>query len=220
MTTTSAGPGEADIREPKQDRSRATREALLVATIDVLAERGWPATTVGAVAAAAGVSRGAAQHHFPTREGLIAAALEYMFAERVGQMRRSGPPVVGGRGELVHAVVSTIIEQYTGEMFKAALHVWTAAVADPALRQRLLPLEARFSREVLQLAAESLDADLTHEPTRRALQTTLDLARGLGLADLLSDDRRRRGKIVDAWARQLDAVLRTRSGSAVGPGTR
>ena len=54
MTTTSSGPGEADIREPKQNRSRATREALLVATIDVLAERGWPATTVGAVAAAAG----------------------------------------------------------------------------------------------------------------------------------------------------------------------
>jgi len=36
---------------------------------------------------------------------------------------------------------------------------------------------------------------------------TLDLARGLGLANVLTDDTRRRSRILDAWAEQLDLAL-------------
>ena len=54
------------IRQPQQDRSRATRKRLLEAAIECLAELGWTGTTVAIVAERAGVSRGAAQHHFPT----------------------------------------------------------------------------------------------------------------------------------------------------------
>lgn len=199
-------------RPPQQDRSRVTRERLLTATLELLARRGWPATTVGAVAAEAGVSRGAAQHHFPTREDLIAAALEAMFAERMEQVLAATAPGAGAPlVDRARSVVHTLVEHYVGETFKAALHVWTAAASDPALRERILPLENHFSREVFRLAATRLDADLDHEPTRRALQTTLDLARGLGLADLLSDDSARRARIADAWAVQLAGVLRTRA---------
>ena len=63
-------------RVPQQERSRITREGLLRAAVDVLAEQGWAAATVATVAARAGVSRGAAQHHFPTRESLVTATLE------------------------------------------------------------------------------------------------------------------------------------------------
>ncbi len=81
---------EPEQRTPKQDRSRLTRERLLGASIDLLATQGWAATTVGAVAAAAGVSRGAAQHHFPTREDLITAALGHMIEQRIEDVRRVG----------------------------------------------------------------------------------------------------------------------------------
>jgi hypothetical protein len=53
------------LREPRQDRSRATRRRLFEAAIDCLASIGWARTTVALVAERAGVSRGAAQHHFP-----------------------------------------------------------------------------------------------------------------------------------------------------------
>ena len=59
--------------EPKQDRSRATRQRLLEATVHCLAELGWSAATVSVIADEAGISRGALQHHFPTRQELIAA---------------------------------------------------------------------------------------------------------------------------------------------------
>lgn len=201
-------------RAPKQDRSRITRERLLAASIDLLASHGWAATTVGAVAAAAGVSRGAAQHHFPTREDLIAAALEHMIEKRLASVRGSWEYLPPSGPERTLAVVRLIVDHYTSDLFKAALHVWTAAASDPVLRDRVLPLELNMSREVLALSATALGRDAGEVGVRRALQTTLDLARGLGLADVLSDDSERRDKVVRYWAQSLDESLAGAPGGA------
>jgi hypothetical protein len=42
---------------------------------------------------------------------------------------------------------------------------------------------------------------------RELVQATLDLVRGLGLANTISDDAARRRRILAAWARTLDAEL-------------
>ena len=197
----------SEQRAPKQDRSRITRERLLGASIELLATQGWAATTVGAVAAAAGVSRGAAQHHFPTREDLITAALVHMIDQRLDSVRSVGLDLPDPGPERTLAVVRLIVDHYTSDLFKAALQVWTAAASDPALAARVLPLETAMSREVLAIAATALDRDPADARVRRAIQTTLDLARGLGLADVLSDDSQRRDKIVRFWAQTMDDVL-------------
>jgi hypothetical protein len=48
------------------------------------------------------------------------------------------------------------------------------------------------------------------------VQATLDLARGLGLADLLSDDSARREQVVRQWAATLDAALAGRAHASPG----
>ncbi|MCC3317679.1 TetR/AcrR family transcriptional regulator [Nocardia africana] len=197
--------------EPKQDRSRATRQRLLEATIDCLAEMGWAAATVAVVAERAGVSRGAAQHHFPTREDLITAALEYMFDTRMAQSKAEAAAVTEvaqgvGRTE---AVVAQLVESYTTPLFKAALQVWTHAAADPVLRERIVPLEAHFGRVSHRLAVEALGVDDSDPVAHHLVQATLDMARGLGLADVLTDDSVRRKQIVHQWAVTLHMGLHT-----------
>ncbi|MFD4294242.1 TetR/AcrR family transcriptional regulator [Rhodococcus sp. NPDC058505] len=194
------------MREPQQDRSRLTRQRLLEAAIDCLAEQGWAATTVGVVAARAGVSRGAAQHHFPTREDLITGALEFMFDSRMQQARDEAVDLPVGAGRTA-AVVGRLVDYYTGTLFKAALQVWTAASSDPALRERVLPLEERFGRTAHRVAVDQLGVDGSDPRVRSLVQATLDLARGLGLADILTDDSGRRRDIVRSWSEQLDAAL-------------
>ncbi|WP_410871159.1 TetR/AcrR family transcriptional regulator [Nocardia sp. A7] len=199
----------ATPHEPKQDRSRATRQRLLEATIDCLAETGWAAATVSVVAERAGVSRGAAQHHFPTREDLITAALEFMFEFRMDKAKAEAEmvnAVAQGEGR-TRAVVSALVESYTTPFFKAALQVWTHAAADPALRERILPLEARFGRTSHRRAVEALGVDDSDPVAHHLVQATLDLARGLGLADVLTDDSARRKLIVDQWAATLHTAL-------------
>ncbi|MBF6164001.1 TetR/AcrR family transcriptional regulator [Streptomyces gardneri] len=199
----------ATPHEPKQDRSRATRQRLLEATIDCLAEMGWAAATVAVVAERAGVSRGAAQHHFPTREDLITAALEYMFDTRSGQAVQEAATLVelGDGLARTEAVVAGLVESYTSPLFKAALQVWTHAAADPALRERIVPLEARFGRASHRRAVEALGVDDSDPVTHHLVQATLDMARGLGLADVLTDDSARRKQIVQQWSATLHDAL-------------
>ena len=200
---------------PKQDRSRATRLRLLETTVRCLAAHGWELSTVGFIAAEAGISRGAVQHHFRTREALIIAALEHMFEERAGLLDALPDPA-GAGPERVHAVVSGLVEAIGGELFRAALQVWTVAAADPELRSAVVPLERHFAREVHRRAVRLLRADDSDPGVRGLIQATLDLARGLALADVLTDDSRRRGRVVRAWSDQLAAALAARGAGAGG----
>ena len=196
---------------PQQDRSRLTRQRLLEATVRCLSERGWSAATVSVIAEEAGISRGALQHHFPTRETLVVAALEYMFEERSVLLEDAVAPT--GRGvERVHDVVSGVAEIYTGELFRAALQAWTAAAADDQLRELIAPLERRFARAVHAQTVRHLGVDDTDPRVRTLIQATLDMARGLALADLLSDDSKRRERIVRAWSSTLAAELGANAG--------
>lgn len=192
--------------EPKQDRSRATRLRLLEATIDCLATLGWDATTVAVAAERAGVSRGASQHHFRTKQDLITAALEHMFDTRIAEIRARALDLPDGHGR-TETVVTKMVDYFTGPLFKAALQVWTAAASDQALRERIVPLEARFGKVAHEITVELLGADDTDPATHRLVQATLDMARGLGLANLLTDDSARRAGIVTQWAATLDSAL-------------
>lgn len=193
-------------REPQQDRSRATRQRLLEAAVGCLASVGWAGTTVAVVAERAGVSRGAAQHHFRTREELVTAAVEYGSDVRMAQMRERLDALADHRPSTLD-VVTLLGEMYTSPLFRAALQLWVAASSDEQLRARIVPLEAKVGREAHRLTVEALGADESVPGVRETVQATLDLVRGLGLADLLTDDSARRTRLLRQWAITLDRAL-------------
>jgi AcrR family transcriptional regulator len=200
-------PGSAG-REPQQDRGWATRSRLLESAVSCLAELGWSGATVSVVAARAGVSRGATQHYFPTREDLFTAALEHMAEVRLAEILREAARLPAGGQHRTRDVVGLLVGLYTGPLFRAALQIWAAAAASDALRDLVLPLEARLGREAHKAAIGLLGADESRPGVHEAVQATLDLARGLGLADTLADDSRRRDRIIAQWASMLDAAIR------------
>jgi AcrR family transcriptional regulator len=193
-------------REPRQDRSRVTRRKLLEAALDSLAAVGYSATTVAVVAARAGVSRGAAQHHFPTRADLFAAAVEYMTEVRLAEIRQQAT-ALPSRAERTEAIVGLLADVYTGPLFRAALHLWVAASTEEPLRQQIVRLESHVGRQVHRTLLEVLEVDERTPGVRETVQGVLDMVRGLGLADLLTDDSARRRGIVRQWAKILDQAL-------------
>ena len=193
-------------RQRQADRSKQTRRKLMEATVECLVERGWAGTTTVLVAERAGVSRGAQLHHFRTRGELVAAAVEYVGAQSVAALveRAAALPETGDR---TAAVVQFIIDFYVSPLFTAALELWVAARTDPELKSVVVDLEARLGRETHRIAVRVLSADEAKPGVREAVQATLDLARGLALANLLTDDSRRRARIVRHWAPMLAAAL-------------
>ncbi|MER5769892.1 TetR/AcrR family transcriptional regulator [Streptomyces sp. NPDC001985] len=185
---------------PKQDRSRATRQRLLEAAVACLAEVGWAGSTVAVVAERAGVSRGAAQHHFPTREDLFTAAVEYVAEQRSTALR-------GLSCEDRAAVVGALVDLYTGPLFRAALQLWVAAANEPQLHARVAELEGKVGRETHRMAVRLLAVDESVPGVRETVQGLLDMARGLGLANLLTDDAPRRARVVHHWTTLLTPTL-------------
>jgi AcrR family transcriptional regulator len=195
-------------RAPQQERSRATQQRLLEATVDCLVEYGWSGASTTVIAERAGVSRGAQLHHYPTRAALVLAAVEHLAERRAAEIRAEATALAVDGDRRLDQVIDMLAAAFTGPLFVAALEVWVAARTDEELRTALVPLEARVGREMHRLAVDLLDADETRPGVREAVQATLDLLRGLGVANLLSDDSHRREQLLAAWKRQLAAVVR------------
>ncbi|OXM62133.1 TetR/AcrR family transcriptional regulator [Amycolatopsis vastitatis] len=194
------------VREPQQERSRTTRRRLIEAALDSFGERGWHSVTVAGIAERAGVSRGAAQHHFPAREDLVVAAVDLLGQAQIDELRAQAADLPSGASR-IERVVEMVLNLYTGPLFRAALQLWAFAATDDALRDVLVPLEARVGREAHRVTVELLGVDESRPGVRELVQATLDLGRGLGLANLLTDDTRRRRQIVREWARTLELRL-------------
>ncbi|MEU7786304.1 TetR family transcriptional regulator [Amycolatopsis sp. NPDC049159] len=191
------------VREPQQERSRTTRRRLIEAALDSFGERGWHGVTVAGIAERAGVSRGAAQHHFPAREDLVVAAVDLLGQSQIDELRAQAADLPTGASR-IERVVEMVLNLYTGPLFRAALQLWAVAATDDALREVLVPLEARVGREAHRVTVELLGVDESRPGVRELVQATLDLGRGLGLANLLTDDTKRRKQIVREWARTLE----------------
>jgi AcrR family transcriptional regulator len=198
----------APARTPQQARAKLTQRRLMEATVECLAERGWAGTTTTVVAQRAGVSRGGQLFHFPTKAALVLAAVAYLSERRAEDLRAEADVLRGeSREARVSRVVDLLAAAFTGPLFVAALELWVAARTDAELRRALVPLEARIGREMHRLAVSLLGADETRPGVRPAVQATLDLLRGLGVANLLTDDTRRRDALLGEWKRQLVARL-------------
>jgi AcrR family transcriptional regulator len=190
----------------EQERSRVTRQRLMAAAVECLVDHGWSGTTTTVVAERAGVSRGAQLHHYPTRAELVVAAVEHVGRKLVDDMLAAAASLPDGAGR-THAVLQMLGDFYTGPLFVAALELWVAARTDPQLREAVLPLERRLGREGHRLTVGILGLDDSDPSVREAVQGTLDMVRGMGLANLLSDDGPRRRAVLTRWAQVLDSTL-------------
>jgi AcrR family transcriptional regulator len=207
--TTTAG----STRISQEERTRAMRARLLDATVECLVERGFSGTSTTLVSGRAGVSRGAQLHHFPTKNDLVVAAVEHLTEVRGAELAAAAAALPTGPRR-TRAVLQMLGEHFTSPVFIAALELWVAARTDETLLAAVEPLERRVGRQTHRLTVELLGADESRPGVRELVQATLDLVRGLGLANTITNDTRRRARILDRWALILDAALDGSVGAA------
>lgn len=86
-------------RRSQEDRSRATRAALVEAGRRLFAERGYAAVSAEELVAAAGVTRGALVHHYGGKQGLFEAVLEEVEVENTAEVQaamQAAPDLMSG----------------------------------------------------------------------------------------------------------------------------
>lgn len=131
---------------PRQVRSQRTRERLLEAAIELFARKGSLETTFDAISEASGVSRGSIRFHFGSKDGLLFAVVDRVFAEWENEVLM---PVLGeasGRGsvgQVVEAHREFVREnEAIGRLFFVLM--FEALGPRPELRPRFADLYERF----------------------------------------------------------------------------
>jgi AcrR family transcriptional regulator len=172
-------------RRTQAQRSAATREALLDATLACLVEDGYAKTTTSRVAERAGLSRGAHLHHFRTRNALVAAAIEHLAERRGAELLIEVEQLPSERRARYEAGLDLVWANYANPLFQAALDLWTAARTDAELRSHLVAVERLFDRQTIELARRLFPDLAERDDFERLVELAVATIRGLSLLDTL-----------------------------------
>lgn len=122
------------------ERSSATREKVIAATIACLVERGFHGATIAAVAERAGVSRGAVSHQYPDKARLVVEVVEEIGRRRTDEILALLHATPAGPRR-IEAGLDALWEKFQDPIYAAALEVYVGARTDPDLHPRVLQLE-------------------------------------------------------------------------------
>ncbi len=175
-------------------KSAATRDLIVDATIRCLGEIGYRRTTTHAIAAEAGLSRGALLHHFPAKADAIHASIEAVYGQRVQALARGLGRRLPAGSEGTGALLQALWPQLRDRSFAVVLELGVAARTDRRLAGLLAPAEAAYRREwrrltraALVAAAESgATTDSSADTTDAVLDATRAALEGLAFAAAFS----------------------------------
>lgn len=172
------------VRRPRQARSKATVEAILEATSQVLRRDGLEGATTSTVAKRAGVSVGTLYQYFPNREALFETLIDLHLARRMASraaMLSAGPAsddLVASIGVMVDALLEANLEdpdlQRELHRYEAAnglkrldgfqrLMIQVVQAQLEAHADRLRPMDAALAAQVLVYAVVGVVERLVRE---------------------------------------------------------
>lgn len=167
------------VRQAQKD---ATRELLLEAATTLLADEGYAALRVAAVAQKAGVSLGGMLHHFPTKEAMVLAVIERLSA-RVAHIAEQDAMRDSERGDILKLMAESAMRFYAAPEFLVYLDIFLSlrrrtvmadTLADAMISQRVATENLWVSR----LTRRGLDPDKSLQIVR----CVWGLARGLAIS--------------------------------------
>jgi AcrR family transcriptional regulator len=192
-------PARKRTRRTQEERSAATQDALLRATIDAMAEVGFARLTLNDIASRAGVSRGALMHHFPNKEDLIVLSYKLLLSEATEEIRSWLDK--GRAGEMtLEDFLDRLWVMYSGTLIFVTVEHITEARHNEPLRQRFIPIVKEFHTALDACWSEFFKTTNASgvDPTT-VLTATTCLFRGLSLQQVLREDKVYFEKLVDHW---------------------
>ncbi len=170
------------VRRSNVDRSASTRRQILEATVRCLEKSGYGAVTNMRIADEAGVSRGAMMHHFPTRQHLLVATVDYAYARlrdfRVETLSKLAPGLPRYRALIDLAWTTSRMPEGM-----ACNEIRSGSRGEPEIRAAVTPImtyvSEDYSRLVARLAREA--GLVSNADVRRLTATAMMATRSLAI---------------------------------------
>ena len=162
------------------ERSSATREKTIEATIACLVERGFHGVTITAVAERAGVSRGAVSHQYPDKTLLVVDVVDEIKRRRLDEVHAVLDAAPPGRRR-IEVGLDEMWRVFRDPIYLAALEVYVGARTDPELHPRVLQLEFDVDEAIREVVRAMTGP--TSDPAQAQLRAdvVINTLRGLAL---------------------------------------
>ena len=174
MKRTPLPPGGLQARKAQRMRAR-----LIAATLALIRDHGFAAATAQGIARRAGVTWGAAQHHFGSKANILEAILERAYLRFINTM--AAPALrQGSRAARARHFVRRMWSHYQGQDYRVSLEILRATRTAPGRRVRAW--EQRQGRAHLRLVREVFrESHLSDARLREVLTFTHCCLTGLAL---------------------------------------
>ena len=200
--------GEEPPEKWQQRKSAQTRERLIEAGIDCVAQSGFAGLTTAAVAERCGVSRGAMHHHFATRMELVSAVVEIVVYRRMQIFLTDYFAAVAGRAEdeMVQIACEAHWQSIHTREYAAYLELAVAARIDAELAEHFLPAARRYDEVWI---AEMIEAFPQWAAHWDAMKLASDFTQAAQMGMLLQEPVMGRGERMERMRALLVSTIRT-----------
>lgn len=168
-----------------------TQGKLIAAALGVLREKGYAGFRIADVPGAAGVSRGAQSHHFPTKLELLLATFEWLY-EQITERSRARLAKLKPEDDVIQQMLDDAAEFFLDDHFSISLDLIVAADRDPALREGIQRTveRNRFVVEDMWLGV-LVSRGLSRDDAEDILWLIFNSVRGLAVRSLWQKDKER-----------------------------
>lgn len=187
-------------QEQKTERARKT---ICEATVDCLADVGYSETSINRVVERAGVSKGALQHHFPSKEELMASTAAYLLARPIEHSLKD--PSADVRERLL-----AIWDRLTNtRAYLALLEILIAARTDKVLHARIAGSLKSSIRDIDEhfLPYYRILDDADQDDVLLLMTANRCLMRGLLIEAQYGLSMARQRQVLERWFDLLEPVL-------------
>lgn len=174
--------------------------------MECLAELGWSGTSTTEVARRAGVSRGAQQHHYPTKMLLVAAALEHLLERQRLAYERAFNDLPDSERN-VEGALDLLWVTFREAPSLALMELAMAARTDPTLRELSIGINERVVEVILETFHRLFPVPLDEEVASTLIRTLFATLIGLTLQNSLDDDEHGRQAAVLAQLKSFARLL-------------
>lgn len=136
--------GQSQAGDRQAERRQSTRRRILEAAVRVFAEKGYHDTAVDDIVRASDTSKGAVYFHFPNKQGIFLALVEYLANQVLDRMESAIEAERGGINR-VDAALRTALEFFGSHRGLARILLVEVVGLGHGFHPRLLTLRVRFT---------------------------------------------------------------------------
>ena len=179
------------------EKSLQTRERTLKATVDCFYELGYANTSTKKVADRANISRGAMIHHFPSKQSLLTAAVDYIIDKRIESFTADIEKNLKDQQARLERGLDIYWKHLHTRYFVAYHELTVAARTDkelqPVMKKAARKFEDRWQQAILEVFPEWKD---TGPLIQLAMDVTQFSFEGMALNKLTHDAQARQKLLV------------------------